>query len=141
MLLQGDLQHFLAFHRLSHLSGCLGMERTVLDLLRFYMMPSKSTPSSPVTTKKQHSTYRCRSHTAVFSGWDLALNFIRKCNRYPIDTLSSSSHVAPQRVTAFGENPSYLSTERLKILSKVQGRQIRSKRAWFSIDCFKAQSH
>lgn len=45
-----DSQHFFAFDSISHLCRCLGMEGTVSDLLRFYMVPSKSTPSSPVMT-------------------------------------------------------------------------------------------
>ena len=69
--LHGGLQRFLAYDSISHLCRCLGMEGTVLDLLRFYMVPSKSTPSSPVMTaflpEEQHSTHIGADHIWLFS--------------------------------------------------------------------------
>lgn len=52
---------------ISHLCTCLSMAGTVLDLLRFCTVPSKSTPSSAVTTAFLPEEKHCKCIGAVIT--------------------------------------------------------------------------
>lgn len=130
--LHGGLQHFLAFDSISHLCRCLGMEGTVLDLLRFLYGAIKihsifSIYDHISVQGEARHTHSYWSHMIVFSRWNLAFNFLNTYNTPYWRAALYNPRGVPKR-DSFWEKPEPpLTTEQCKVLSKGWDGQIWSR--------------